>query len=395
MRHKKANVSNAQLVVFTGAVNKNNVELLQAKKLGIKTMERSHFLGLIAEDYKQVIAVSGSHGKTTTVGMLASIFIEANLKPTVHIGGESKTTNGNLLIGNKDFFITEACEYKNSFLKINHNVGVILNIENDHTDYFKNLNEIYYSFNKFFNTSKNINVMQKKYEKCLDTKNNKQITYSLNKEANYQAKYIKLDKNFKISFTVFYNNKKIGIFKINSPLKHNVYNALACIAVSRYYNIPITAIKKGLNKFAGIKRRFKIIKKLNSSVIIHDYAHHPTEIASTISSCKEIYKRPITVIFQPHTYTRTKYLMKDFMKSFSNCDKVIVTKTYAAREKKLKGGTGKNLVTKLIQSNINATYIKSFKNIKKYIVKHTYNKQIVLILGAGNIESLAYDYFNN
>jgi len=295
--------------------------------------------------------------------MLASIFIEAGLKPTVHIGGESKTTNGNMLIGEKDFFITEACEYKNSYLKFGQHLGVILNIENDHTDYFKDVNAVYSSFSQFYNLSKKV-------------------------------KDIKLNKNFHTTFTVFKKSKSLGKFEITSPLKHNVYNALASIATAIYYNVPPNKIKTGLKKFEGIKRRFEYICKIENSIIIHDYAHHPTEIMSTISSCKDIYNMPITAVFQPHTYTRTKTLMSEFLKCFNEVSKIIIAKTYAAREKPLKEGSAQSLAINLKKGGKQVNYFNNFKKIKKHLLKTTQKNQIILVLGAGDIEDLAHMLLN-
>ena len=351
-------------------------------------------MGLVAKDYKQVIAVSGAHGKTTTCGMIASIFIEADLNPTVHIGGESKTTNGNMLMGEKEFFITEACEYKNSYLKFGQHLGVILNIENDHTDYFKSVGAIYDSFSKYYNLSKEANVISNNYINLIDTIEKKHITFNIEGEGNYVAKDIKLNKNFHTTFTVLKEYKSLGKFEIMSPLKHNVYNALASIATASYYNIPLAKIKTGLKKFEGIKRRFEIVGIINNSVVIHDYAHHPTEIASTIKSCKAIYKLPITVVFQPHTYTRTKSLMSEFLVCFDKASKIIIAKTYAAREKPTKEGSAKELAINLNKLGKKVFYFNNFKKIKKYLLKNISQNQIILILGAGDIEDLAYKHLN-
>ena len=389
--HKKNNIKGAELIVYTGAVKESNEELIEGKKLNIKCLERSEFLGLVAKEYKNIISVAGSHGKTTTCGMMASVFVEADVRPTVHMGGLADIIGGNLLIGDKEFFITEACEYKNSFLKTKQTVGVILNIENDHTDYFKNLKDIYNSFTKFFENSKDNNVIHEKYLGAIKKNNNNYITFSLSGNADYLAKNIKLTKSAHITFTVYFRGKNLGRFEIRSPLRHNVYNALATIAVARIFDIDVKTIKRGLKKFSGIKRRFEIVKKINDAVVIHDYAHHPTEIKSTINCCYELFKKPIICVFQPHTFSRTKSLMVEFLKSFEKCSKVIIAKTYAAREKPLKGGTGKDLCKNLKIAGVSAIYLNSFKKIKKYLYKNASKNQIILILGAGDIEELAYD----
>lgn len=388
IKHNKKNItSDIDLVVFSSAIKQNNEELVKAKKLNIICMERFEFLGLLSKTYEEVIAVSGSHGKTTTCGMLASIFKQANLNPTVHIGGESNTTNGNMLIGANKFFITEACEYKNSFLKLNPQVGLILNIENDHTDYFKNVNAIILSFQQFAKNSKMV-VVEEKYSSMIEKE---AITYGFSK-GDYIAKNIKNENGKYTSFQVEKKGKEWGTFKIKSLLKHNVYNALASIIVADYYGISKKNIQEGLFLFEGIKRRFEMVEELNKSIIIHDYAHHPTEIASTIKACSDIYKKPITVIFQPHTYTRTKALMKDFLNCFSLASTIIIAPTYKAREKKVKGGRAVDLYHNLHFLKPNCYYLKTFQKIKKHLIKHQKPNEIILILGAGDIENLAYDY---
>lgn len=392
-KHKKKNIGQSDLVVFSGAIKENNPELVEANKKNLLVLERSEFLGLVAKQYKKIIAIAGTHGKTTTVGMLASIFKTAKLNPTVHIGGESEITNGNMLIGSRKFFITEACEYKDSYLTLDQNVGVILNIENDHTDHFKTPKDIYKSFSKFYNNSKDVCIIYEPHLSFINEKHQNVITFNLNNDTNYFAKNIELTKQKTYRFDVYYKGKKLNTFEIKSALKHNVYNALAAIAVSRHYKISIKNIKEGLLNFKGIKRRLETVGKVNEANVIHDYAHHPTEIKETIKSVKKLYNKKVVCVFQPHTYTRTKSLMVSFLKSFIKCEHVLIYKTYAAREKKLKEGSAKTLAENLSFIKPNTKYFVSFKQIKKHLKKISNKDHVILILGAGNIEDFAYNYF--
>ncbi|PKK95922.1 MAG: UDP-N-acetylmuramate--L-alanine ligase [Tenericutes bacterium HGW-Tenericutes-4] len=388
--HKANNIKNPDVVVFTSAIKPDNIELKTAKHKHILTLERADFLSFIASEYENIIAVSGSHGKTTTCGMIASIFICAKLNPTVHIGGESETTNGNMYIGDKKFFITEACEYKDSFLKLKQTVGVILNIEYDHSDYFKSVLQIIDSFDKFSKNSSEMTIIEEKHKHLLSDQENI-ITFGFN-NANFTAKNIMLNNNFHITFDCYINNEFLEQFELSSPINHNVYNALASIAVAKYYNVPVNDIKQGLLLFKGIKRRFEFVREFKKNIIIHDYAHHPTELLSTIKACQSIYNKPLIAVFQPHTYSRTKSFMKDFLGSFSSCDQVFIVKTYKAREKKIKGGSAKDLYNNLKFIKKNCVYFSSFVAVKNYIKRHHIKNNIILVLGAGDIEELAYNH---
>jgi len=390
LSHKKKHIKNAELVVYTSAIKNNNPEYLEAKKRNILLLSRAEFLGLIAKDYQEVIAISGSHGKTTTCGMLASIFSKAGLKPTVHIGGESEVTNGNLLIGDKNFFITEACEYKDSFLQLFPNISVILNMEYDHSDYFKSVEVIFKSFSRFANNAKNRVVIEEKYESFIDT-NNECTTFGFC-NANYTAKNITLNEEHYVKFDCYKDNEFFAKITLKSALKHNVYNALASICVADFYHIKKTDIIDGLYNFIGIKRRFEKTGVFLNSTVIHDYAHHPTEIASTIKNCKDSYNKNIIAIFQPHTYSRTKSLMKEFLQCFKECEKVIILKTYKARERKIKGGTAKDLYKNLKKIGTDVSYFNTFKKVKSYLIKNTIKDSMILVLGAGSIEELAREY---
>ncbi len=388
--HDKANVQNVDAVCYTIAVGEDNVELVEAKRKNLIIFERADLLEQISHNYKHIIAVSGTHGKTTTCGMISSIFISANKNPTIHIGGDCETVGGNLRIGGKDFFITEACEFKKHLLKVPHEVGVVLNIEADHPDSYTDINDLHDTFDRFCGMSSGINIVGENYVSLL--RNNKKYkikTFSKDFSGNYYAKNIRQFRSGKITFDCYKNGEFFSKFCLNEFGKHNVFNALASIAVADYYNISKLAMFEGLKNFSGVKRRFRFVGKINDSIVIEDYAHHPTEIKAVIECAKEIFDKKIVVVFQPHTYTRTKSLFGEFLKCFDSADEIFIMPTYSAREKPIKNASGKFLAKALAFKQKNCRYIASFTAMKK-ILKNKRN-DIILIVGAGDIERLSKD----
>ncbi|MDD4111205.1 MAG: UDP-N-acetylmuramate--L-alanine ligase [Clostridia bacterium] len=382
--HHSENIKkfNPDYVVINFAINEQNEELNWAKKNKKKIITRAELLGKISKKFKNTIAISGTHGKTTTTALISEIFIEAGLKPTVHIGGIMKYNNSNFLIGNKKYFITEACEYKNSFLSLNPSLGIVLNIEGDHLDFFKNVEEISQSFQKFLNNSKS--KLYSTNSDCFVIETNKDKVF-------YQAKNIKKN-NTGYLFDLMENNKLISTFQTNFFGEHNIKNSVVAIATSLFYGIKLKTIKKVIRNYHGVKRRFEKIGKINKTIIIHDYAHHPTEIVSTINQAKD-YGRVLT-IFQPHTFSRTKSLYEFFIKSFNESDGLILVKTYPAREKKITGGSAFDLFQSIQSNKFDyLNYAKDFITAKKQVFNIVSNYDCVLILGAGDIENLAYKIF--
>ena len=371
--HDKNNVGDCNIIVYNYAIQDNNPELVFAKENNLMIMSRAELLGIFASNYKNVIAISGAHGKTTTTAMISEIFLEAKLNPTIHMGGILNKINNNCLLGDDTLFITEACEYKDSFLSLKSSVGVILNIANEHLDYFKNFDNIKKSFGKFASNSE-IAIC----ENSLKIDNS--ITFGVG--GRYKAGNIVFGKKY-TRFEVIKDGEKYFNVMLKAYGRHNVNNALASIAVADIFKIDKKVIKRALRNFGGVKRRFEVIK--NSPFIIHDYAHHPDEIKSVIKSLKEIYKGKITVVFQPHTYTRTKKLMSEFVESLSLADRVLIYKTYSAREKYDKRGSARYLYDKLNVAGVKSKYYLSMKTLASDI---KYKKGCTLVLGAGNIEKI-------
>lgn len=378
--HKKRNIDDkVDIVVYSSAINEQNEELLVAKEKNLKIFSRAEVLQEISKAYKNLISVAGAHGKTTTAGMITEVFMLAGLKPTAHIGGVVKSFNSNYLLGEDEFFITEACEYKNNFLLLNSTVGIILNVEPEHLDFFKTYENVVNAFNQFANNSKTV-VM---YQKVPITHKNA-ILYG---NEGYNARKVKRINHGKYQFVCYYNKKKLFKVNLNIVGKHNIYNALATIAVCKHYGIKNQIITKAIKNFSGISRRYDI--KKNKPFIVHDYAHHPSQIKSVIEATKNFRKKLIIVAFQPHTYTRTQTLMNEFVDAFDLVDEVCIIKTYSAREPYLKAGSAKTLYQNLKKKIKNIKYFSSFDFCYDYLQKKLKKTDTLLILGAGDIEILA------
>ena len=378
--HKKSNIDNAiDVVVYSSAISEQNEELKAAKEKNLKIFSRAQILQEISKAYDNVISIAGAHGKTTTAGMITEVFMLAGLKPTAHIGGVVKSFNSNYLLGDHKYFITEACEYKNNFLLLNSTVGVILNVEPEHLDFFKTYENVLDAFKKFAQNSKTIIMYQK-----VPINHENAVFYGQN---GYNARKVKKIKHGRYQFVCYFDNKKLFKVVLNVVGKHNIYNALATIAVCKYYGIRHNIIKQAIKNFSGISRRYDI-KKIKP-FIVHDYAHHPSQIKSVIEATRNFKKKLIIVAFQPHTYTRTQTLMNEFVDAFDVADDVCIVKTYSAREPFLKGGSAKTLYQHLKKKLKNIEYFSNFQSCYEYLQKKIKKTDTLLILGAGDIEILA------
>lgn len=396
-------VKDADVVVYTSAINQHDPEFVRAKSLNIPTYERAKFLGMMLECYDTPICICGTHGKTTTTSMLSSIFIDAGFDPNVQVGSKYKKLNDiNYRIGESEYFILESCEYVDSFLNFPHHTATILNIDEDHLDYFSGIEEIKESFKKFMLMTKengliiinrdDINCMDilKDIKDNLKEKNIKILTFSLSEpDADVYAKNISCNIKGFYSFDLVYKNFSHK-FYLTVPGIHNVYDAIAAITTSLAHGISFESMEKSLNEFCGAKRRFEYKKTLKENVLVYDdYAHHPTEIKATLSAAKQKQHNRIIAIFQPHTYSRTKELLNDFATSFSDADIVILSDIYAAREKDDGTISSKDVVDLLKKNNVNAHYIPTFKEIIEFLNKIMQKDDIILTIGAGNITHLS------
>ena len=393
--HNIADVKNADVVVYSAAIKADDPEMVEAHKLNIPTIERADVLGEITRAFKDTICISGTHGKTTTTSMISLCFIKALTDPSVQVGAYLKPLDGNYRVGNSEHFILEACEYVESFLKFSPKAEIILNIDNDHLDYFKTFDNIKKAFIKYVKLLPNdgVLVINGDDKNCLDLPNYTDadiITYGIeNTNVNFYASNINFNNDGFASFDVYHNNELLDTFQLSVPGKHNVLNALACIAICLKYNLDLNTIKSALYEFTGAHRRFEFKGKVNNIASVYDdYGHHPTEIVATAKSLMNKKYNESWVVFQPHTYSRTKNLLNDFAEALMNFDHIIVLDIYAAREKNTYNISSKDLVNKIIELGKQAVYIPDFDDCVSYIKENINENDIVLTLGAGTVTNI-------
>ena len=392
--HDLENLEKANLVVFSAAIKKDDVELVRAKELNIPMIERGTFLGILTKSFKNTICISGTHGKTTTTSMISLCFLEAGKDPSIQVGAYLKQLDANYRVGKSDYFIIEACEYVESYLKLFPKVEVILNIDNDHLDYFGSLENIVTSFSNYIKLIPDdgllvINWDDDNCRKIAKYTNAKVLTYGIkNENANFVARNIVFNNNGFPTFDVYYNNTFYKTITLSIPGMHNVMNALACIAVCYNYGLEREDIKNALLKYTGAHRRFEYKGSFNDVNVYDDYGHHPTEIIATSNALKQKKYNKSWVIFQPHTYSRTKNLLNDFAKALINFDNIIVTDIYAARESNTYNISSKNLVDRITSLGRKALYIQDFDKIVKYVKENAKPGDIVLTLGAGTVTNI-------
>jgi len=393
--HNLDDVSKSDIVVYSAAIKEDDPEMIEANRLNIPTIERADFLGELTRCYKDTICISGTHGKTTTTSMVSLCFVEGLQDPSIQVGAYLNPLKGNYLVGNSEHFIIEACEYVESFLKFSPKAEIILNIDNDHLDYFKNFENIKKAFIKYVELLPNdgVLIINSDDKDCLDLiphTNAKIITYGIeNKNADFHAKNIKFDNDGFAQFDVYNKNEFFDNIKLSVPGSHNILNALSCISLCTYYGIEKTAIKSALLKFTGAHRRFEFKGKIdNKASVYDDYGHHPTEILATAKSLTHKKYNKSWVIFQPHTYSRTKNLLNDFANALLNFDNIIILDIYAAREKNTYGITSEDLVKQLALLGKDAKYIPDFKECVSYIKDNIQEDDIVLTLGAGTVTDI-------
>lgn len=393
--HDIESLRNADAVIYTAAISKDDPEMLEAKRLNIPLIERSNFLGELTKAFQNTIGISGTHGKTTTTSMVSVCFLNANFDPNIQVGGILKQIDGNYKIGNSEYFIIEACEYVESFLKFSPKAEIVLNIDNDHLDYFKNFDNIKNAFIKYVKLlpKDGILVLNADDKNCLSLKEyapSSYITYGIeNLDSNFVAKNITFTNDGFPEFDVYKNNESYTHIKLSVAGRHNILNALACISLCDYYGISTEVIKKSLLEFTGVHRRLEYKGSYNNISVYDDYAHHPTEIKATCDALSNKKFNKSWVIFQPHTYSRTKNLLNEFAESLSNFDNIIITDIYAARETNTYGVSSKDIANRLNSSRkASCEYIQDFKDIVKYIKEHAEPNDIILTLGAGNVTDI-------
>ena len=384
------------VVVYTAAIHPDNPEFRAAQEKNLPMLTRAQLLGEIMRNYKEAINVSGTHGKTTTTSMITEILLEAHKDPTVSVGGMLKDIGGNIRVGGQETFVVEACEYTNSFLSFFPTIEVILNVEADHLDFFKDIDDIRHSFKLFAEKLPEdgllvINKDIKHSEYFTQALKCRVVTFGHEKDADYTANFISYDKFAHPSYTLFYKGEELAQVELGVTGEHNIYNSLAVVAVARSLDIPMETILRGLKRFTGTDRRFQKKGSVNGFTIIDDYAHHPQEIAATIEAAKKYPHRKLWIVFQPHTYSRTAALLDDFAGALSQADEIVLADIYAAREKNTIGISSDDLRKHMLEQNTNVYYIPKFEDIEDFLLQHVEEGDLLITMGAGDIYKVGDD----
>lgn len=387
--HNSDNLRDAEAIVVSTAIPANNAEVLAAKEKGLKVFHRSDIVAAIM-NIRAGIAVAGAHGKTTTTSMLALMLEKAGFDPTVIIGGELKDIGGNAKLGAGKYLVAEADESDGSFLKLSPEIAVVTNIENDHMDFYKTMENIFQAFKEFVHKlpKDGLAVL------CFDNQNIREmvgsierpyVTYALEHKADYVAANIVTDGPCTV-YEVIYHGQNLGKVKLNVPGRHNVANSLAAVAVGRNIGLTFSQIVEGLSFFYGAKRRFQTKGRVNGVWVVDDYAHHPTEISTTLAAARQTNPKRLICVFQPHRFSRTKLLREEFGGAFTNADLLVLTDIYSAGEQPISGITGEVIVNEVQrQTQQKATYIKDRERIAQYLKEIVEPGDLIVTMGAGNI----------
>ncbi len=381
------------LVVYTSAIRSDNPEYIAMQAMGLASLSRAELLGQIMKNYKLPIAISGTHGKTSTTGMVSEILLQADLDPTLSIGGILNTIGGNIRVGQSDYFVTEACEYTNSFLNFSPKISIILNVEADHLDFFKDLEDIRNSFHRFAallpaDGTLIINGDIENVSEITTGLSCRVITYGSDPAFDYSPADIIYDDLARATFTLNRKGASPEQFTLGSKGEHNVYNSIAAIALSDLLGIEAQAVHQALEAFSGTQRRFEEKGTRNGITIIDDYAHHPTEITATLKTARNYPHKNVWCVFQPHTYTRTKAFLNDFAVALSLADKVILPDIYAAREKDTLGISSKDLQIAIQNQGTECYYFPTsdnFEEIEKFILTNCQENDLLITMGAGDV----------
>ena len=385
------------LVVFTAAIRPDNPEYIAVMENGIPYINRSVLLGQIMRGYKDPVAVSGTHGKTTTTSMISEIMIEAGTDPTLSIGGILDSIGGNVRIGNSPYFAAEACEYTNSFLDMFPGIGIILDIDADHLDFFKDLEDIRRSFRKFAERIPEdgaliLNTQIPDYQEICGGLSCDVILYGPDSSADYWPEDISYDEFARPTYTLCSRNSDGTILRqtitTGVPGEHNIYNSMAAAAAADRLGISREHTVNALAGYSGTQRRFQILGTRNGFTVIDDYAHHPTEIAATLRTALNVPHRELYCVFQSHTYTRTKALMDEFAEALTLADHILLAPIYAARETDNLGISEHTLAEKIEALGHPCMCFENFDEIEKFLLENCQSGDLVITMGAGNINEV-------
>lgn len=379
-----------QVVVYTAAIHPDNPEFRAAELMGIPMLTRAQLMGQIMKNYQYAVGIAGTHGKTTTTSMVTEILLAADQDPTVSVGGILNSIGGNIRVGGSRLFVAEACEYTNSFLSFFPNMEIILNIEEDHLDFFRDIDEIRRSFRQFAalvpeSGTVVISSDIHNWQEIVRGLPCRVITFGKSADAGYQAANIVYDEYARPRFDLLVDGIKTERIQLGVPGEHNVYNALAAAAMCQALNIDMPYIQKGLAGFTGTNRRFEKKGEFNGVTVIDDYAHHPHEISATLSAAANYPHRKLWCVFQPHTYTRTKAFLDQFAEALSAADEVILADIYPARETDTLGVSSGDIARRIEALGVKAHYLGGFEEIEKFILKNCINGDLLITMGAGDI----------
>lgn len=389
--HEASQIEGAHMLIYSSAISADNPELLQAKHLGLPIMTRSQFLGFLTRQFVHSIAISGTHGKTTTTTMTAALLRDTPLDPIVLVGAEVESFGGNLLLGRGETIINEACEYKRSFLDFDYNLGVILNIEADHLDYFSDLDEIKETFITFANGARKpavmvLNMDDPVVRSIRDAISPMVITYSMKEEADVHLENLSYDQGYP-RYDLYYNGQFVRTIKLSMPGEHNVSNSLAAIASALC--LIDEPDYQALEQLTGPKRRLERRGSYAGAILFEDYAHHPSEIKTSLKTLRTMFKdRELITVFQPHTYTRTHSLLREFSESFDDADQVILTPIYAAREKNTLDIHSEDLQKLLVERGVHAHYHQDLHELALSLKEELSPEKVLVVMGAGDIYHL-------
>lgn len=396
--HRAENITDdITLVVYTAAIHDDNPELRAAHEKGIRIMDRAHLLGQIMDEYHDSVAVSGTHGKTTTTSMVSEILLAAEKDPTITVGGILPTIGSNLRIGNSPYFVAEACEYFDSFLQFNPFIAIILNVESDHLDYFKTLENIRRSFHAFAQRvpDKGLLVISEKIdnvEELTEGLTCRVETFGLSEKANWRAENIVHEADGRNSFDVYHNGAFFTTIHLHIPGEHNITNALAAIAASAFLGAAPEDCVKGLHHYTGTERRFQLKGKKDGITVIDDYAHHPTEIKAALAAAQNVQHNTTWCVFQPHTFSRTRFLFDEFGEAFGDADEIIIADIFAARETDDGTVSAAQLAERIAQTGKSARYVGDFAAIEAYLREHCKSDDLLMTVGAGDVYKIGENF---
>ncbi len=387
------NIEGADCIVYSAAIMEDNPELIAAKKArenGVYVAERSELLGLVTEQFSKAFCVSGTHGKTTTTSMLTMIMLEAGVDPSAVIGGKLKAIGGSGRAGKSEYMVCEACEFKDTFLHLFPNISIILNIDRDHMDYFKTMERLKESFEKFCALTTDIIVANGSDPNTLEVVKNsgakaKIVTFGKSADCCFYPKNIRQISDFSWKFTLVNEKKALGEIEVNVPGEHNVYNAVAACAAAYSAGIPIEAIQRGMAKFTGAMRRFERLAEIDGVTFVDDYGHHPAEIAATLKTAKAMSFKRVWVVHQPFTYSRTAMLLNEFAEALSIADRVVLTEIMGSREKNTFNIYAKDLAEKID----GCVWFPTFEEVAKYVVDNVKSGDLVITTGCGDVYKVA------